>query len=408
MSDSPLGRALSDRLHDAVDAHFELHQVPLLERLVNTSSHSYAPEDVEAASSILDEEAAAIGLSVTRHTSSDTRFGDPRVYETPGLDKETPSIALVGHIDTVFPRSSGFVRFSRAGDIARGPGVVDMKSGLTIILFGLRALRTASPELADALKARFICVTDEEVGTPSGRRIYDALAPVLTEALVFEMGREGDRIVTSRKGGGTFTVQVRGVGAHSGNAHGEGVSAIHALSLLIPQIEAMTDYERGVTLNVGLFEGGTAKNTVPATARCVIDLRCVTGLDAKVAMRQLKELVAHPFDALPNVPERLRSATFELTGSIGRPPMEAVEAIQALRLRYERYAAQVGFGVGEAPRQGGFSDSNLLAPLGVPTIDGLGGSGGGAHSNDEWCSLDSVRRRTQALALYLAEVAGTP
>jgi len=404
MSDKPLDPTLVDALCRAVDEHFEPLQLPLLERLVNASSHSYAREDVEAAACLLDEEAVTLGLSVTRHEARDSRFAKARVYATPAVGEQTPSMALVGHIDTVYPRSSGFVRYSRDGDVARGPGVVDMKSGLTVILFALRALQTASPSLAASLKARFICVADEEVGTPSGRFVYDMLAPVLTEALVFEMGRAGDRIVTSRKGGGTFTVQVRGVGAHSGNAHEEGVSAVHALALLVPQIEAMTDYERGVTLNVGLFEGGTAKNTVPPTARCVVDLRCVTGLDAKNTLRQLKDLVAHPFDALAQVPDRLRAAVFELTGTIGRPPMESSPELQALRARYERHAARVGFGVGEAPRQGGFSDSNLLAPLGVPTIDGLGGNGEGAHSMDEWCSLDSVRRRTQALALYLAEV----
>ncbi len=299
----------------------------------------------------------------------------------------------------------GFMHFSRKGDIARGPGVVDMKSGLTTILFAIRALQDASPTLAASLRARFLCVSDEEIGTPTGRRVYDTLAPLLTEALVFEKGRDGDRVITSRKGGGSFVLRARGKAAHSGNFHEKGVSAVHAMALVVPRIEALTDYTRGVTLNIGIFEGGTSKNTVPAEARCVLDLRAVTPQDAKAAVRALEAIAAHPFEGLNGVPERLRAVTFELSGSIGRPPMEATPENQALCARYQKHAATVGFGTGETPRQGGFSDSNLLAAHGVPCIDGLGAEGGGAHGTDEWCSLDGVRRRTQAAALYLAEVA---
>ena len=122
-----------------------------------------------------------------------------------------------GILDTVFPRSMGFLEFTREGDIARGPGVVDMKSGLTIILFAWRALQKAMPSLAERLRARFICVSDEEIGTPSGRDLYQALAAKITEALVFEKGRDGDRIITCRKGGGSFVLKARGKAAHSGN-----------------------------------------------------------------------------------------------------------------------------------------------------------------------------------------------
>ena len=180
------------------------------------------------------------------------------------------------------------------------------------------------------------------------------------------------------------------------------------MALVVPRIEALTDYERGVTLNVGIFEGGVAKNTVPEEARCVLDLRAKTQADAQWAVAQLEAIAAHPFADLGEVPERLKTVQFELSGSIGRPPMEASPENEALRLRYEAWAAARGFGVGQAPRQGGFSDANLLAAYGIATIDGLGAEGGGAHSVDEWCSLDSLRRRTQAAALFLAELVQQP
>lgn len=380
----------------AVDEAFHSEQLPALRNLVNHPSHTAARDDVEAAAHVLDELARESGLDVVRHPASDPKFADHRVYSTPdAIDRL--ATALVGHIDTVHPRSSGFLCYSEEGDIARGPGVLDMKSGLTVALFALRALRRVFGGY-EGLPVRVICVTDEEVGSPSSRDLYDALAPQLARALVFEKGRDEDRIITSRKGGGTYRIEAVGRAAHAGNDHQSGVNAIHALALLIPQIEAITDYARGITVNVGVIEGGTAKNTVPDRAACVIDVRFVTAATVDEVDARLREIVAAP------LPERLRGATFALSGHITRPPMEATDANEALRLAYENHARVTGLGAGPAPRQGGFSDSNLLAAHQIPTIDGLGPYGKGDHSAEEWCSLTSLRRRTQALALYLAEL----
>ena len=220
----------------------------------------------------------------------------------------------------------------------------------------------------------------------------------MTKALVFEKGRDEDRIVTSRKGGGTFRIDVEGKAAHAGNSHDKGVNAIHALALLVPRIEALTDYDRGVTVNVGLFSGGTAKNTVAQHAHCIIDARFVSVEDAEAFQGTLEALVD---DFKSTETSRLKGARFEVSGDITRPPMPATAETKALCTDYEKVAARVGLGTGEAPRQGGFSDSNLLAALDIPTIDGLGPFGAGAHSLDEWCDLVSLRQRTKALALYL-------
>jgi glutamate carboxypeptidase len=247
-----------------------------------------------------------------------------------------------------------------------------------------------------------------EVGSPSSNALSERLAPRTTAGLVFESGRKNDLIVTARKGGGVYTLTVHGKAAHAGNDHKAGVNAIHALALLVLRIEAMTDYSRGVTLNVGTIEGGTAKNTVPERASCQIDARFETVADSERVTAALQALCADPFAGMSDVPERLRGVKVELTGGVTRPPMEPIAASQALRLRYEPYAAALGLQVGEARLQGGGSDANLLVALGVPCIDGLGPYGEFFHQTTEWCSLTSLRRRTAALAWFLAEQAHAP
>lgn len=401
MSDPALGAALQA----AVDAAFEADQVQLLQRLVDLPSHTYARDDVELCARALDDAAAALGLTCTKVPDPSGKFADHRIYAPPAAG-DGPALALVGHIDTVFPRSLGFMTFRRDGDRVFGPGVLDMKSGLTSVLFALRALRAVEPTRFAGLPVRFIVVSDEEVGSPSSAPMYAALAPRLTAGLVFESGRPRDTIVTRRKGGGMFTVTVRGKAAHAGNDHASGVNAIHALARIVDFLESMTDYARGVTLNVGVIEGGTAKNTVPELARCQVDARFETVADAEHVTAALRGLATDLAATLPDLPERLRGVTVEIGGSVTRPPMEASPAIQRLRGVYEPYAAACGLQVGECPLQGGGSDANLLAAAGVPCIDGLGPFGQFFHQTSEWSSLDSLRRRTAALAWFLAEQAG--
>ncbi len=383
----------------AVEAGFEA-QVAFFERLVGQASCTREPVDVEAAALLVDAEAARIGLVPKTFPDPSGVFADHRIYRTPATGPEDRALALVGHVDTVFPRALGFTGFRREGDVVRGPGVLDMKSGLSAVLFALDAVRVAAPQAWASLRARFVCVTDEEVGSPSSAALYDAIAPRTSAALVFEAGRVEDRIVTRRKGGAVFRIEARGRAAHAGNHHADGVSAIHALALLVARLEAMTDYGRGVTVNVGLFEGGTAKNTVPERAVCEVDGRFERAEDGEAMVRAIEAMVAEP-----GLPERLRDVRLTLGGGITRLPMEATEASEALRARYEVHAAAAGLGIGEAPLSGGGSDANLMAARGVPSIDGLGPFGEHFHQTREWSSLKSLRRRTVALARFLLEEA---
>lgn len=394
-------------LRTAVRERFEGHQVPLLASLVDLPSCSREPADVEACFVLLDAAAARAGLIVERHADPSGRFAAHRVYRTVACGEHERALALVGHLDTVFPRAMGFFGFRREGDAAKGPGVLDMKSGLTSVLAAIEAL-AIEPGLRARLKLRFVVVSDEEVGSPSSAALYRALAPLTTEALVFEAGRVADRLVTRRKGSGLFTVIAEGQAAHAGNRHAEGSSAIWALALVIPRIEQLTDYARGTTASFGLIEGGTAKNTVPDRAIAHLDARFTTMDEALAFAAALDAIVSAPFDGLSEreAPERLRRASLRIEGAVSRPPMEPTDRTLSLLERYGTIAREVGLGAGEAPLQGGGSDANLLSAAGVPTLDGLGPFGEHFHETREWCSLQSLAQRTEALAIFLADAAG--
>lgn len=389
--------SLDAALTAAVEERFEREQVAFLAELVSQPSCTREPEDVEAAARLVDARAHALGLTQHTHVDPDGHWAPHRVYETPAVGARTRCLALIGHVDTVFPRAMGFLGFERDEDVARGPGVLDMKSGLSAMLFALDAVRSTAPDFFAELPVRVIVVSDEEVGSPSSSRLYAKLAPLISEALVFECGRAEDGIVTSRKGGGRYVIEATGRGAHAGLSHDEGVNAIAALAHVIEPIEALTDYARGVTLNVGLIAGGTSTNTVPERARLEVDGRVIDPAHAVEIDAKIREIVARP-----GLPARLADARLTVEGGFHRPPMVATDANRALMRRYAAQAEAVGLGAPEAPLQGGGSDANLLAAAGVPCIDGLGPWGQGAHRTSEWCSLDSLRRRTEALARFLA------
>lgn len=396
-----------ERLRECVNDSFEHWQVPLLEALVEQPSATREVDDVERVMVQLDVAARALGMQVEHVLPGDEEVSSHRLYSTPSCDAETPAILLVGHADTVFPRAMGFFGFRREGEAARGPGVLDMKSGVTSMFAALRALRAVDEAAFAALKLRIAIVSDEEIGSPSSQSLYTRIAPYTTQALVFEAGRVHDRIVTTRKGSGLFQLRALGRAAHAGNKHAAGANAIHALAAAVLRVEALTDYDAGLTVNVGTITGGTAKNTVPDTAEIGIDVRFTRGEDVTRFRDALEAIAASPFDGIDArwVNDRALSVRMLMSGNVSRPPMEATAASQALRMAYETHAEAQGLGIGEAPLQGGGSDGNLLAQLGIPCIDGLGPFGEFFHERREWCSLTSLAQRTSALATFLADEA---
>ncbi|HLL23054.1 MAG TPA: M20/M25/M40 family metallo-hydrolase, partial [Kofleriaceae bacterium] len=233
------------------------------------------------------------------------QYGDHLVWKTAAAGAP---ILLVGHHDTVFPPGH-FEGWREDGDRATGPGALDMKGGLAIIRTVLATLDEVGA-LAD-VPLRVVCVADEEVGSPSSTPHLRAIAQGAACALVFESGRGEDKIITRRKGVGAMTVVAHGKAAHAGNNHKDGANAIWALARFVDAAQQLTDYTRGVTVNVGQLAGGTSKNTVPEHATCALDLRYETVADAEALVTKLR--AAAEAATLPGV-------RIEVTGGVNRLP----------------------------------------------------------------------------------------
>ena len=241
---------------------------------------------------------------------------------------------------------------------------------------------------------RLVIVADEEVGSPEGHKVIEAAVKGAGSCLVFESGRKEDMIITRRKGTGAMTVIARGKAAHSGNNHKDGVNAILALSRFIVRAEALTDYDRGVTINGGKVTGGQGKNTVPDYAEAQLDLRFCTKVDADALAAAVREVAADAAKTMPG-------ATIEVTGGPARQPLEKTEASERLMAEYAACARASGLGDKEAPLIGGGSDASTTSAIGIASIDGLGPRGLGFHTKDEFIEMASLVPKAQALARFL-------
>lgn len=320
------------------------------------------------------------------------KYGAHVSYSTAAGDAEDGAVLLVGHHDTVFPAAS-FSGFREDGALLRGPGVLDMKGGLVVMAYALGALAEAG--LLKRTPVRAVSVSDEEVGSPEGKGLVEHAARGAQAALVFESGRTNDLIVTQRKGTGGLTVTTFGKAAHAGNLHQEGRNAIWALARFIDRAQQLTDYPRGVTVNVGRIAGGIGKNTVPDRAEALVDFRFLDGADGERIFAALQQAAT---DAVATVP----GTTIAVEGGVSRTPLLRTEASGALAARYAVCARASGLGGDESPLLGGGSDANTCAALGVPAIDGLGPRGRGFHTLDEHIERASLVPKAAALARFLA------
>jgi glutamate carboxypeptidase len=301
------------------------------------------------------------------------------------------AVLLIGHHDTVFPKAT-FNGFREDDTLLRGPGVLDMKGGLVVIAYALGALAEAG--VLGRLPLRVVSISDEETGSLEGRQLVLEAARGADCALVFESGRVGDQIITRRKGIGGVAVTAHGRAAHAGNAHHEGVNAIWALARFIDAAQKMTDYARGVTVNVGKVSGGMGKNTVPDRAEAGIDFRFSRADDGEAVLAAMRVAAA---DAAASVP----GARLDVVGSISRVPLERTDASARLASDYGGCARAAGLGSNEAPLIGGGSDANIVAGAGVPAIDGLGPRGEGFHTVDEYVERASLLPKVEALVRFL-------
>lgn len=370
--------------------HATAHEL-LLRELVEQNSHSAHRAGNEA---VVDRLVSAFdfgGLRSARHADATGRFGDHLVVETPACGAAGDHVLCIGHHDTVFPRGT-FEGYRRDGDRAYGPGVLDMKGGLVVVLAALRALEDAG-ELS-RLPLRLITVSDEEVGSPTSAPLVRAMARGARAALGFESGRENDSIVTARKGTGSVRVTAHGRAAHAGNDHAHGANAIWALARFIDRAQALTDYPRGLTINTGVVRGGEAKNTVPEHAEALFDLRYLHSVEGEALQAQLTALLD---DAALGV----AGTRLDLERLSWRLPLERTPASVALAQAFGEHQLASGLAAGESPLQGGGSDAANAAAEGVPAIDGLGPRGTGYHTKHEYIEVPTLWSKAEALVRYL-------
>lgn len=368
-----------------------------LQALVEISSHTMDRAGCQAMVEALLRLYDLPGLRAERRCDPAGRFGDHLVFYGAAADPKNgpppPFTLLIGHLDTVFARStfSGY-RVSEEDRVrlARGPGVHDMKGGLVVIGLALRALAAAG--LLGLVPLRGVVVADEEVGSPSSQPLTREVAQGAACALGFESGRAGDAIITRRKGVGSMVATATGKTAHAGNLHHEGHNAIWALCRFVDRAQGLTDYGRGITVNVGRIEGGQGRNIVPDRAEALLDFRFVEQTDATEVAAALRQAAAQA---------PLPGTTVTLSGGATRAPLVKTAASAQLYERYAQCQRQAGLGACEAPLLGGGSDASTVAPLGVPAIDGLAARGKGFHTLDEQIDLSTLLPKAEALLRFL-------
>ena len=307
-------------------------------------------------------------------------FGDHLIARS-SWGQANRGILILSHLDTVHP--IGFIDrlpFRVEGDIAYGPGIYDMKAGAFMAFHAFREMGRLGT--GGALPVTHLYVSEEEVGSPTSRTIIEAEARNAKYVLVTEPAREGGKIVTARKGTARFELHVKGQPAHSGSRHQDGRSAVRELARQILAIEGLTDYDRGITTNVGVIGGGTRANVVPEDAYALIDMRVSTPAQADEMVAKVLALRSHE-----------EGITVTITGGLNRPPYEKDERITGLFEHARGLAAEIGYAL-EDLKTGGGSDGNFTAAL-APTLDGLGVDGRGGHTHYEQIRVSSIAPRSR-------------
>jgi glutamate carboxypeptidase len=364
----------------------ESAMVDLLGHMVDAESPSTLPDSHQLVISVLTRALTELGFRIrTLHTGKAHRH----IYaRREARDRSLPAQLLVGHYDTVWPLGTTAKRpFTVDGNVIRGPGVFDMKGGLTQIVFALKAIRELGLELP--LEPVIFINSDEEIGSRTSRRYIRALAKCARRAYVLEpsMGEDG-AIKTERKGIGRFTITVHGKAAHAGLDPEGGASAILELAHVIQTLFALNDADKGITVNVGTVDGGLQPNVIAPHSQAVVDVRVPT-----VADGERIETVIHGLQpATPGV-------RLAVEGGIGRPSMEKTPRNEALWEQAKSAGRALGLDLTE-DRAGGGSDGNWTTQF-TATLDGLGPVGHGAHAEHEFLYIDKTLERTALLALLL-------
>ena len=362
--------------------------IDLTQRLVAAESPSDVKAAVDGCVGLVAAHASALGGRVKLHRQRG--FGDVlEAHFGPKSRGGSPErVLLLGHLDTVWPLGTLKTMPCRlSGGRLSGPGTLDMKAGVAMALTALEILTEANLLGKEII---LLLNSDEEVGSPVSRPITERLAGECGAVYVMEPA-QGVACKTARKGTGNWRIDVQGRAAHAGVDFAKGANAILELARVIETVSGWTDLKRGLTVNVGVAGGGTKNNVVPAQAWAEVDVRIARKADGPRIERKFKGLKAVD-----------KGCVVTATGGINRPPMERGRGTVRLYQRARALAAELGFTLDEAST-GGASDGNFTAALGVPTLDGLGAVGEGAHAPHESIVVEHLVPRTALLAALLAE-----
>ncbi len=364
-----------------------------LRDIVLAESPTDVPESQLPVQKRLAEALEAVGLEV-RHIPG-RMTGGHLLATPPSREKGNRGQLLIGHTDTVWPIGTLEELPVEVSDgILTGPGSFDMKAGLTQIVFALRALHELG--LEPALPPVVFVNSDEEIGSPESKQVVIRLARAVERAFILEpaLGPTG-RIKTARKGGGKFTITVTGKPAHAGLDPTAGASAILELSYVIQRLHGLTDHDRGVTVNVGVIDGGVRPNVVAPVSRAIVDVRVPTIEDARSIEAAIRSLT-------PSTP----GVTLQVEGEIGLPPLERTPRNRALWEAARKVGSAFGLELEEAMAGGG-SDGNTTSQY-TATLDGLGAIGDGAHAKHEHVNIRGMVERCGLLAGLLVTNSGSP
>jgi glutamate carboxypeptidase len=358
-----------------------------LEKMVNMDSPSTDKQLVDRFARFVGSQFEAIG-GVVDYVPSE-RFGDHVRVKFAG--QSSVSILLLGHTDTVFTAGDAAMRpFQIVDGKATGPGVFDMKAGIMLAWSALKSLRQIQNPLAHPVTVLF--TSDEEVGSASSRSLLESEAAAARAVLVLEPALPGGTLKTARKGMGRFTVKAIGRAAHSGIDPAKGINAIEEIARQVLELQSMNDTNCGTSVTVGLIRGGTRSNVVPAEAAVEVDVRVATNDEAVRISKAIHALQP-----------RLAGARLEIRGGINRPPMERTADTAQLFELARSVGKEIGIHIQEGST-GGASDGNFTSALGIPTLDGLGAVGDGAHSAEEYVDVGTLPYRAALIAGLLQRI----
>jgi glutamate carboxypeptidase len=377
-------RPLLDRLDGWRD-----EQIEFLARLVNHDSGTDDVLDVNRVGAILADRLRGLGFTLERVATE--RFGDHLVGEKPGTGPKR--FLFVGHYDTVFPSGTAKARPFRldAQGRAWGPGVYDMKGGLAALLYALRAHRDAGTRAWNETTIAVVFNADEERLSPTSRPVIEAQARRAHSVGILEPARPGGEYVMARKGAGTFQLEVTGKASHAGLQPELGASAIWDIAQKVAALHALTDFDTGVTVNVGTVRGGERPNVVAAHATAEIDLRAWSEADAEAAIAAMRKICEQP---------HVSGTTSRFSGQLNFPPWPAgLPGTERLLEIMRAVGRDLGVEV-RAIATGGGSDGNHTSAI-APTLDGMGPKGSRAHSEEEFIEVATLLERTKMIALFL-------